>query len=145
MTAPSTLRINSQIEIPLRELRFRFVRSSGPGGQNVNKVASKAVLRWNVAGSPSIPDAVRERFLAQNKRRINERGELLLSSQRFRDQPKNVADCLDKLRTMLVAAAMKPRSRKKTQIPKGAREVRLREKRAMAEKKRRRVPPATDW
>jgi ribosome-associated protein len=144
MTAPSPLRINSNIEIPRSELRFTFVRSSGPGGQNVNKVASKAVLRWDVARSPSISDPVRERFLSQNKRRVNDRGELLLASQRFRDQAKNVVDCLDKLRTLVLAAAVAPRVRKKTRLPKAALEARLRQKRAVAEKKQRRSGPKTE-
>jgi ribosome-associated protein len=144
MTAPSPLRINSNIEIPRSELRFTFVRSSGPGGQNVNKVASKAVLRWDVARSPSISDPVRERFLSQNKRRVNDRGELLLASQRFRDQAKNVVDCLDKLRTLVLAAAVEPRVRRKTRLPKAAKEARLRQKRAVAEKKQRRSGPKTE-
>jgi ribosome-associated protein len=144
MTAPSPLRINSKIEIPRSELRFTFVRSSGPGGQNVNKVATKALLRWDVARSPSISDPVRERFLSQNKRRVNDRGELLLASQRFRDQAKNVADCLDKLRTLVLAAAVEPRVRKKTRLPKAALEARLRQKRATAEKKQRRSRPKTE-
>jgi ribosome-associated protein len=144
MTATSSVRINSQIEIPLRELRFAFVRSSGPGGQNVNKVASKAVLRWNVAASPSINNAVRERFLSQNKRRVNDRGELLLTSQRFRDQAKNVADCLEKVRILVLAAAVVPRARKKTRLPKAAREARLRQKRQTAQKKEGRIRPSID-
>ena len=83
----TTLRINAQIAIPRRELQFSFVRSSGPGGQNVNKVASKAVLRWNVTNTQAIPEAVRGRLLARFARRINDHGELILSSQRYRDRP----------------------------------------------------------
>jgi ribosome-associated protein len=137
----STLRINAQIAIPRSELRFSFVRSSGPGGQNVNKVATKAVLRWSVAASPSLPDDVRSRFLSRCGRRINDRGELVLSSQRYRDQARNVDDCLEKLRVLLLAAAKTPRRRKKTRPTRAAREARLKEKRATAEKKRRRSPP----
>ena len=144
MTIHSSLRVNSQIEIPSRELRFTFVRSSGPGGQNVNKVASKAVLRWDVVRSASISDAVRERFLSQNRRRINDRGEFIVASQRFRDQAKNVADCREKLRVLVLAAAAEPRIRKKTKLPKAAREARLRQKRAAAEKKQRRARPSAD-
>ena len=65
MTASPIVRVNAQIAIPRREIRFSFVRSSGPGGQNVNKVASKAVLRWQVATSPSIPDDLRARLISQ--------------------------------------------------------------------------------
>jgi ribosome-associated protein len=138
MTAPSELRVNSQIAIPRREFQFSFVRSSGPGGQNVNKVASKAVLRWAVANSPSLPDSVRARLMTQCVGRMNDRGELVLSSQRSRDQSKNIEDCLDKLRGLVAAAAKVPKRRKKTRIPKSAREARLKQKRSTGEKKQRR-------
>ncbi len=141
MTLPKSLRINSQIAIPREELRFTFVRSSGPGGQNVNKVASKAVLRWSITGSSSIPEGVRERLLSRYARRVTERGELILTSQRYRDQGKNIDDCLDKFRSLILAVAAPPRPRKKTRRPKGANETRLKEKRFSAEKKRRRAPP----
>ena len=144
MTAPSILRVNAQIAIPRRELRFTFVRSSGPGGQNVNKVASKAVLRWSIGTSPSIPDDVRVRLMASSARRINDRGEFVLTSQRYRDQARNVDDCLEKLRNLIVAAAKTPRKRKKTRPTKASREARLSQKRATGEKKRRRTPPSAD-
>jgi ribosome-associated protein len=145
VTPSSTIRVNSRISIPRVELQFSFVRSSGPGGQNVNKVASKAVLRWPVAHSTSIPAAVRDRFVTRYARRINDRGELVLSSQRYRDQARNVEDCLTKLRELVLAVAAPPRTRKKSTPPPRAREKRLREKRSVAEKKhRRRAPPATD-
>ena len=143
MTTP--IRINAQIAIPRSELRFSFVRSSGPGGQNVNKVASKAVLRWDIYGSAAISETVRERFLAKFRRRINDRGELIIASQRYRDQSKNVEDCLGKLRDMVVAAATVPKPRKKSRLPKAAREARLRQKRHVADKKqRRRRPPPSE-
>jgi ribosome-associated protein len=144
MTPIEPLRINARIAIPRSELRFTFVRSAGPGGQNVNKVASKAVLRWAVANSPSLPDDVRVRFTAANRRRINDRGELILTSQRFRDQARNIDDCLEKLRQLMLAAATPPRRRKKTHIPKSAHESRLRHKRSIAEKKQRRQRPLDD-
>ena len=144
MTLISMLRVNARIAIPRRELRFTFVRSSGPGGQNVNKVASKAVLRWSVAGSPSIPDDVRSRLMTRAKRRVNDRGELILTSQRYRDQARNVEDCLEKLRELIIAAAKTPRARKKTRPSKSSREARLHQKRATSEKKRRRSTPSAD-
>jgi ribosome-associated protein len=138
----SPIRINAQIAIPRSEIRFSFVRSSGPGGQNVNKVASKAVLRWRVAGSDSIPEEVHARFLAKFRRRINERGELVISSQRYRDQARNVEDCVVKLKDMVLAAASVPKPRKKSKVPKSAREARLRQKRMVgAKKQRRKLPP----
>ncbi len=141
MTDSSDLRINSAITISRQELRFSFVRSSGPGGQNVNKVASKAVLKWSVSASPSIPEQVQTRLHALFGRRMNDRGELVLTSQRYRDQARNVEDCLEKLREMVLKAATVPKKRKRTRIPKAAKEARLRQKRATADRKagRRRV------
>ena len=138
MNAQEPLRINSRIAIPPRELRFSFVRSSGPGGQNVNKVNTKAQLRWSVRASDALPDDVRARILARYARRINDRGELVLTSQRYRVQARNIDDCLTKLREMLAVVAVPPRRRKKSQPPRSARESRLREKRATSEKKRQR-------
>jgi ribosome-associated protein len=144
VTATATFRINSQISIPRNELRFSFVRSSGPGGQNVNKVASKAVLRWSIARSKSIPSSVRDEFLLRYARRINDRGELVLASQRYRDQSKNINDCLTRLRAFVLTVATPRRARKKTKPPKAAKERRLREKQVVAEKKRRRRAPPSD-
>ncbi|OHB76169.1 MAG: peptide chain release factor I [Planctomycetes bacterium RBG_16_64_10] len=144
MKSVPTLRVNSRIAIPRSELRFSFVRSSGPGGQNVNKVSSKAVLRWSVVKSRSIPDDVRGRFLSRHFRRVNDRGELVLTSQRYRDRARNVDDCLEKLRALVLAVASVPRPRKKTQPSGAVREKRLRQKRATAEKKERRRPPHRD-
>ncbi|MGD9634866.1 MAG: alternative ribosome rescue aminoacyl-tRNA hydrolase ArfB [Pirellulales bacterium] len=138
------LRINSRITIPGSELRFSFVRSSGPGGQNVNKVNSKAQLRWSVVASGALPEEVRSRLLTRLASRINDRGELVLVSQRYRDQAKNVGDCLTKLREMLAAAATPPKRRKKTKPRRSANESRLRDKRAKAEKKRGRGQPHQD-
>ncbi len=132
------LNVNQQIAIPLTELNFSFARSGGPGGQNVNKVNTKATLRWAVAVSPSLPEGVRQRFLEKYKRRITTDGELVLSSQRFRDQGRNVADCLDKLRELLLEVATPPKRRKKTKPSRAARERRLQQKSRQSEKKQRR-------
>lgn len=138
MTDSSDLRVNAAISIGRQELRFSFVRSSGPGGQNVNKVASKAVLRWLVAASPSIPEQVRTRLRSLFGRRMNDRGELVLTSQRYRDQARNVEDCLEKLREMVLRAATVPKKRKRTRVPKAAKEARLQQKRATSDRKARR-------
>jgi ribosome-associated protein len=144
MTDSKRLRINGQISILRSEIRFTFVRSSGPGGQNVNKVASKAVLRWAPAASASLTDAVRGRLLARAGRQINDRGELVLSSQRFRDQSKNIEDCLEKLRNLIAEAAVVPRKRKRTRVPRSTREARLKQKRVTGEKKRLRRSDGAD-
>ena len=136
--------VNSRLKIPLREFRFTFARSSGPGGQNVNKLNTKALLRWPVVHSPSLPEAVRQRLLARYARRITAEGDLLVSSQRFRDAGRNVADCLEKLRAMLAEAAVAPKRRKPTRRTRASVERRLEGKRQQAEKKQRRRPPAGD-
>ncbi|MEW6270965.1 MAG: alternative ribosome rescue aminoacyl-tRNA hydrolase ArfB [Thermodesulfobacteriota bacterium] len=128
-----------RLRIPARELTIRFVRSSGAGGQNVNKVNTKAVLRWPIAASRALPDDVRRRFLERWASRITVDGEVVLTSDRHRDQGRNVADCLDKLGAMVDAVATPPRPRKKTRPSRTAVERRLQEKRAQAQKKRRRA------
>jgi ribosome-associated protein len=117
------LEISDRLCIPEDEFTWTFVRSGGPGGQNVNKVASKAVLRWNVVASPSLPDDIKARL--QQQRRITGDGDLLLTSQRYRDQERNRLDCLEKLAEMLRAAAVAPKTRRKTKPSRGAHERRL--------------------
>jgi ribosome-associated protein len=132
------------IQIPLNELHFTFARSSGPGGQNVNKVNSKALLRWRVATSRSLPEPVRQRLMARLRRRITAEGDLLIASQRFRDAGRNAADCLEKLREMLAEAAEPPRPRRPTRPTRASARRRLQDKRRHSQKKetRGRVGPA---
>ncbi|MFQ5514108.1 MAG: alternative ribosome rescue aminoacyl-tRNA hydrolase ArfB [Myxococcota bacterium] len=136
--------VSSRMRIPLRELRFRFSRSSGPGGQNVNKLSTRATLQWNLERSANLPSAVRERFKVRYGTRIRADGVLVLSSQRFRDQGRNVADCLEKLREMLASVERPPRRRKATRPTRSAVERRLREKRHRSRAKRRRRRPGPD-
>jgi ribosome-associated protein len=121
--------VNSSIRIPFSELSFSFARSAGPGGQNVNKVNSKAILRWPVAQSPSLTPEVRARFLSQNRHRITADGEFVMSSQRYRDQPRNIADCREKLQALLRTAAVRPARRKKTKPTASSRRRRVANKR----------------
>jgi ribosome-associated protein len=123
------LEINERIKVPDDELSWSFVRSSGPGGQNVNKVASKAVLRWNVAASPSLPDDVKARLRQQQRRRITVDGDLVVTSQRFRDQARNCLDCLDKVREWVLQATAVPKPRKRTRPSRRARARRVADKR----------------
>jgi ribosome-associated protein len=126
------------IRIADDELTFTFVRSSGPGGQNVNKVNSKAVLRWNVAASPGVPDAVRQRFIGRFGGRLTESGDLVLTSQRYRDQGRNEQDCIEKLQAMLAAVAHAPKRRRKTKPTRASVERRKEQKRETSHKKQRR-------
>jgi len=130
--------VNERLRIPLREIHFQFARSSGPGGQNVNKVSSKAVLRWNMAASPSAPEDVKARLRALHPRRVTREGHVVIASSRFRDQGRNVADCLEKLRAALAAAADPPRPRRPTRPTRGSQEKRLHDKRARSDKKKTR-------
>lgn len=111
------------------------LRSSGPGGQNVNKVSSKALLRWPIRTSPSLPEAVRGRFLGKYGNRVTCDGDLLISSQRYRDQRRNVDDCLEKLRVMLAESAAPPVRRKRTKPSRGSVERRLEAKRQQSARK----------
>jgi ribosome-associated protein len=134
------LEISHRLRIPDEEFSWSFVRSGGPGGQNVNKVASKAVLRWNIVASLSLPDDIKGRLQQQQRRRITSDGDLLLSSQRYRDQERNRQDCLDKLVEVLRAASVVPKTRRKTKPSRGAQERRLAaKKRRSALKSSRRV------
>jgi ribosome-associated protein len=108
------LEVNADLFIPMSEIDFSYARSSGPGGQNVNKVNSKAVLRWNLVLSPSIGLELRGRLLMKLTSKLNSDGELILASDVFRDQPRNREDCLEKLAEMLRSAAVRPKNRRKT-------------------------------
>ncbi|HVX64161.1 MAG TPA: alternative ribosome rescue aminoacyl-tRNA hydrolase ArfB [Pirellulales bacterium] len=136
--ASTELAVNSRLRIPLDEFEFTFARSSGPGGQNVNKVSSKALLRWPIQTSPSLPEAVRSRFLGKYGNRVTTDGDLLISSQRYRDQRRNVDDCLEKLRVMLAEAAAPPVRRKRTKPSRGSIERRLEAKRQQSTRKQAR-------
>jgi len=128
--------INDTIKISLKELDFKYVRSSGPGGQNVNKVNSKAVLRWHVEGSKSLKGAVRDRFMKRYRNRISEDGFVQVSSDTYRDRGRNVADCLEKLRAMILMIAKPPKKRVATKPTRAAKAKRLESKKRQGEKKR---------
>src|SRR3954470_9122775 len=142
--AQAMLEVHPHLRIPETEFVWSYVRSGGPGGQNVNKVASKAVLRWDLAASPSVPEEVKARLRTLQRRRITTEGELVLNSQRFRDQDKNRLDCLDKLREMVLAAATVPKARKRSRPTRGAKERRLKAKRHRAARKEGRQTPGDE-
>lgn len=137
------LRISPSLAIPDQELEERFVRSSGPGGQNVNKVATAVELRFDVARSPSLPEPVRERLLARRDRRITDEGVLVLSAQRFRTQDRNREDARERLVAVIAAALTAPRKRVATKPTKGSKERRLGAKRERSTVKRHRS--ASGW
>ncbi len=132
------MQITDDLTIPEDELQWSFARSSGPGGQNVNKVNSKATLKWTVRANETLPEAVRERFLLQQANRINNEGDLVIQSEESRDQPRNVELCREKLRSMIVAASIEPVRRRKTRPSRAARTRRLENKRQHSQKKQAR-------
>lgn len=102
------------VTIPQSEFEFTFVRSSGPGGQNVNKVNSKAVLRWNLHSSQSISLEVRLRLSEKLGDKLNDEGDLVITSDRFRDQGRNREDAMEKFHALIAQALHVPKKRKKT-------------------------------
>ncbi len=138
------LQVTPTLAIPDAELVERFVRSAGPGGQNVNKVSTAVELRFDVAGSPSLPEHVRERLLARRDRRLTDEGVLVLSAQRFRTQDRNREDARERLAALIAAATVAPKKRIATTPSKGAKERRLGAKRERASVKRQRSTSAWD-
>jgi ribosome-associated protein len=137
------MEINENLAIPDDELRWSYARSGGPGGQNVNKVSSKAVLRWDLAASGALTGEVKDRLRQQQPGRITTAGELILASDRYRDQERNRQDCLDKLREIIRSALVRPRPRRKTRPSYGSKQERLKVKKLRARvKSGRRRPDA---
>ena len=138
------LTVNHFIEIEETEFEFSFARSGGPGGQNVNKVNSKAVMRWDPHLSQAMPPGVRQRFLDRYQSRFTKDGVLILQSQKYRDQGRNITDCMDRLREMILAVAVPPIKRRPSTPSKGAKQRRLKTKKENSTKKKFRQRPSRD-
>ena len=142
----SAIRVTRSISIDEAELTFEFIRSSGPGGQNVNKVATAVRLRFDVLRSSSLPLDVRERLLGLAGRKVGEDGVLTIRAQRHRTQEANRRDAVERLVELLRRAAERPRSRRRTKPTAASRQRRLETKRLRGRTKegRRAVPGAED-
>ena len=138
------LTINHAVAIPLTEFAFEFARSGGPGGQNVNKVNSKATLRWKPAESPSLPPLARDRLVQSVAARLTREGDLLITSQLTRDQGRNVADCLAKVRQLVLAALHPPKIRRPSRPTLGSQQRRVEAKARRSTTKRLRRKPELD-
>jgi ribosome-associated protein len=136
------VRITPEIEIPLEELEFRTSRSSGPGGQGVNTTDSRVELRFDLAGSPSIPPEAKERALRRLASRVDSAGRLRLVAQNQRSQLANRRDATERLAAMLASATAAPRTRRPTRpgAAAAARRVQTKRRRAATKQLRRRPP-----
>ena len=137
-----TLYVLPSLSIPLSELRFKFHRSSGPGGQNVNKLNTSVELQFDFVHSAVLSDEQRQRIAEKLAARLNSTGALSIQSERFRTQGRNRADCLNKLAVLLAEALKKQPKRAKTKPSRAAQARRLDSKRRHSDKKKSRRPPA---
>ncbi len=140
------IRITRDISIDEGEIREEFIRSSGPGGQNVNKVATAVQLRFDAGGSASLPDDVRERLTRLAGRRMTTDGVLIIEARRFRTQQRNRDDALARLVELISKAAQRPKPRRKTKPTFTSKKRRLETKRRRGDTKRTRgaISPSED-
>ncbi|HVN15812.1 MAG TPA: alternative ribosome rescue aminoacyl-tRNA hydrolase ArfB [Anaerolineales bacterium] len=130
------IQITHILSIDERELQFEFVRASGPGGQNVNKVATAVQLRFDLIHSPSLPDDVKARLRKLAGKRLNSDGELVLEAKRYRTQEQNRLDALQRFSDLVRKAAEKPKPRTKTKPTRASKEKRIQQKKRRGEIKR---------
>ena len=138
------MRITSHLSINEEEIKEVFVRASGPGGQNVNKVATAVQLRFDVRHSPSLPEGVKARLIRLGGKRINEKGELVIEAKRYRTQERNRLNARERLIKLVLRAAQNPKERRKTRPTVASVERRIEGKRSHGKTKKMRRPLKTD-
>jgi len=137
--------VTDTIALRADELEFDFVRASGPGGQNVNKVSTAVQMRFDAAGSPSLPDDVRERLLRLAGKRATDDGVIIIDARRFRTQERNRQDAIDRLVALIVKAAHRPKPRRRTRPTAASRRRRVDDKKRRGSlKKQRSSKPRLD-
>lgn len=134
------IQITETLFISADEIQLDFIRSSGPGGQHVNKVSTAVQLRFNVRQSNTLTDEIRQRLIRIAGRKMTEEGVLVIKARRFRSQDKNRKDAIDRLVELIRKATVKPRPRRKTRPSPAVRQRRLSTKKKRSELKRRRRP-----
>lgn len=139
---PSEIVITQRVRIPAHEVELSYARSGGPGGQHVNKTSSKVLLRWSPATSQALSDDDRVRVLGKLASRLTEEGELLLTSERHREQSRNVDDALAKLVDIVRTALQRERKRRKTKPTRASKRRRLDAKKRRGDTKRQRRRPS---
>ncbi len=138
------IEVTKHIRIDDREIELQFVRASGPGGQKLNKVATAVQLRFDVAHSPSLPDAVRSRLIRLAGKRISREGILVIDARRYRTQERNRQDAVQRLVHWIQRAAKTPKPRRQTQPSPAAKQRRLDDKRRRGQVKRSRSAVHSD-
>jgi len=139
------LHITRTIAIDENEISYSFIRSSGPGGQNVNKVATAVQIRFDVKNSPSLPEALKKRLIRLGGSRITDDGVLNITAHRFRTQERNRIDAVERLTALIRKAAVPPKPRRKTHPPKKSIEKRIQNKKYRSRtKKLRKVRAGSD-
>jgi ribosome-associated protein len=134
--------ITPSVSIPRSELVLQAARSSGPGGQHVNKVSTRVILKFNAETSPSLPPAIRTRFLKAHANRISAEGWMIISCDTHRSRLRNEAECIERLQKMLQEVATPPRRRRATRPTRASKERRLQSKRVQSQRKKGRKKPS---